>query len=690
MHIHLDFETRSTIDLKKSGADVYAGDPTTTPLCAAFAFDDGPVELWKLGDPDPVDLLLSIEAGDTVVAHNAPFELLIWNEICVPRFGWPMLKPEQVLCTATMAYAMGLPGSLENAAAAAGINHQKDMQGSRVMMQLCKPRDIKDDGSPLWWTDKDKYEKLYAYCMSDIEAERELFNRLMQLSSKERDVWLLDYKINRRGIRCDLESVTSAIKIVEFEKKRLDDEMRFVTSNAVGTCTAAGQLGDWLNSRGLQVESVAKANVIELLSMELPRECREALLLRQEAAKSSTAKLEAMALRTSKDGRIKGTTQYHGASTGRWAGRGLQVHNFPRPNLSQGEIEEAFASLKLPTEKARDVLDLFFGSPLTVLSDSLRGFLIADEGKDLIAADFSAIEARVIAWLAGEEHVLETFRGHGLIYEHEAAGIYRVPIEEVTKEQRQIGKVAVLALGFQGGVAALQQMAKAYSIKLSPAYEGLWAIATSEQKDQALYGWRRYGQDMGIPKEEYLASDLIKQRWRIAHPITTNYWGALERSAINAVLNNGQTFLVGPRQREVSYKVKGSFLWCRLPSGRVLCYPYPKIESFETPWDEMKDGLTYMAVNAVTNKWEREKAYGGLLCENVTQAVARDLLADAMLRLESRGYPVVMHVHDEIVSEVPEDFGSVDEFENIMEEVPAWAKGLPVKAEGWRGRRYRK
>lgn len=365
--LFIDFETRSRADIKTAGADVYARDLSTDVLCLGVGADEK-VGLWtpRQGAESIQPVLNHVAAGGEVVAHNAAFELAIWNWIGVRKYGWPVLRPEQVTCTLAMSYSMALPGALEHAAPAAGLNVQKDTAGHRVMLQVSQPKKIYpcactstdclfcgNTGELVEWyepeTHPDKFQKLYAYCKQDVLVEMELYKRLLPLSESERELWLLDYKINQRGLQVDVPAARKALEIVDAEAERLNLEMREVTKDGVATCTAVRQLMDWLTFRGVEgVESVAKADVIELLARDnLPEDCRQALLLRQEAAKSSTKKLKTLLNGVCDDGRMRSLFQFCGAgATGRFAGRRFQPHNLPRPKLKQSFIEAIFEILE--------------------------------------------------------------------------------------------------------------------------------------------------------------------------------------------------------------------------------------------------------------------------------------------------------------------------------------------------------
>lgn len=701
---HIDFETRSTIDLPKTGAYIYAMHPTTDVWCMAYAFDDQPVQLWTPGNAFPAELAEHIRSGGICIAHNAAFERVIF-EYVMPRYHTPSPNLKQWRCTMAMAYAMALPGSLEEAAAAVGLQQQKDMAGRRLMLQMSRPRRQETDclncnGNGIfysnvgpactcliWWDDDDRKQRLYAYCKQDIEVERMLEKRLMQLRPQEQQIWHLDQQINDRGVYIDKELCEKAMLVVDKAEDVLDREMKAVTGGMVKKCSEVSNLMKFLHDNFYFPASLDKESISEMLgTWDLIPEVRRALEIRQEGGKTSVAKISKMLTMRADDGRMRGNLQYHGAGTGRWAARGAQLQNLPRPAIK--DVPDAIETLlKLPDPGAISILH---GPPLSVVSDCIRGMIAAPEGFDIVAADFSNIEGRVVAWLAGEELKLNAFRAYDNgsgpdIYLVAASGIFGVPIAEA-KPYRQIGKVAELSLGYQGGPAAFGKMSGNYGLKIGEHYDVIWSAARAEHKQKALDGYEQRGAKSDMSKEAWLAAEVIKVAWRDSNWNIVQSWYAYENAAIEAVQNPGATVAAN---QHVSYKVSGSFLWCRLPSGRVLCYPYPKIKEVETDWGK-KHAIVYKTVDGYTRKWGEKAFYGGLACENITQAVARDIMAEAMLRVDAAGYRPTITIHDEIVCEVPEDFGSETDFERLMVHPPVWSKGCPISAESWRGKRYRK
>lgn len=708
-NVHIDFETRSVIDLKKRGLDVYSNDPSTEPVCLGVAFGEQEVGLLSREDINFRDtscepLLDHVSSGGLVYAHNAPFEFAIWNKVCAPRFGWPMLKIEQMRCTMAMCYAMALPGKLEDAAAAVGIDMQKDMQGHRVMLQISKPRKIDDNGNVIWWDSAEKIQRVYDYCKQDVRTERALHSRLFELSPREQALWVLDHKINERGVQIDVPAARGAMRVVAAEQLRLNAEMSAVTGGVVSACTNVGVLANWVRSRGVDAPGVAKDDIVMLLEdSSLPSDVRAALELRKEAGKSSTKKLDAMISGMGADGRVRGTLQYHAASTGRWGGRRIQPQNFVRPPvwIEDPELQDECLNALI---RGRDAawISMVYGPPMDVVSACTRAFIAAADGHTFIAADYSNIEGRKLAWLAGEQWKLDAFTAQDNktgpeLYCVTAAGIFNVEPVTITKKdpRRQIGKVSELALGFEGGVGAFVTMGSTYNLReeqLAATLPSVLESATAKNLEGAHEFWAERGNQTLMSKDAWMAAELIKRAWRDRHPAIVRYWAALRDGSILAVQNPGNKVMVGPEGRQVTFRQSGSFLWCRLPSGRVLCYPYPRLKTTTTPWGATRHTLHYKTVDSITKKWVETHTYGGKLSENITQASSRCLQAEGIVRVDAAGIPVVFHVHDEIVGEVP-IVGAEEKLillEKEMARVPTWAAGMPITVEGWVSKRYRK
>lgn len=656
--LSIDWETKSAADLKKTGARAYAEHETTDVLVACYAFDDDPVETWRPGDPVPERIRRFVEEEDgEICAFNALFEKAIWDHVLGPKHGWPVPPLERYVCTAAASAAMALPRTLAGVAEALALPVQKDDKGRRVMLQLSRPRKVEEGGVIVWWTRQSAPEKfaiLDSYCANDVEVERAMSKRVRPLPDFERQVWLVNCRINERGLRADLPAVRNAKIVAKKSIDVLNAELQRLTDYRITTVNQSVLLADWLREQGVDVESVDKAAITGALAVVKDRKVRRVLEIRQEAAKSSTAKLDAFEAAACRDSRIRGTQRYHAAGTGRFGGELIQPQNFPRPRPEM-EYEDTVAAIDAMRKRDPAWLELW-GRPLHVVADCLRGMIVAEPGHELVMADFSNIEGRVLAWLAGEDWKLQAFADYDAgagpdIYKLAYSRSFGVAVDAVTKDQRQIGKVQELALGYQGGVGAFQSMAKIYGIEIADE-----------------------------------AADEIKVAWREAHPATRSFWYAAEDAAFKAVLQPGRAFECG----RAAFASRGGVLWCKLPSGRLLAYVDPRIQEVETPWGEKKDAVTYMGVDSLTRQWKRHKAYGGLWVENITQAVARDIMAEAMVRIEARGWPIVLSVHDELVSEVPVGAVTAEEYGEEMRRLPTWADGLPVAAEGLTSLRYRK
>lgn len=713
--IHIDFETRSPLPFGKAkeavNVYVYAAHECTDLWCAQIAIGDDDPVLWTPYSSLPKAIENHMKAGAPRCAHNAQFERVIWNRICTPRYGWPETVVEHWDCTMSRALAMALPAGLDGAAAAMGLETRKDTDGHRLMMQMAKPRSINPlSGQIEWWDEEDKKRRLFDYCRQDVIVERELDKALFRLMPIERETYFLDQRMNDRGVFVDQAARKSAELIVNELTASADADMEAITKGAVQKISQVAALTGWINNRITETEMLASAaegrmpelddayieglgadKIEEALARDdLPDDVVEALRIRQSAAKTSTAKLSAFERHADADGRVRGTLQYCGAGrTARWAGRGPQLQNLPRPSKEFEEVEAVERALSLMNAGDAQGFSLWFEEPLSVIADCLRGLIVAPHNRQFDCADFSNIEGRGLAWLVGEQWKLDAFRafdaGKGPdLYLVAAGKTFGIPPEQA-KPWRQIGKVEELALGYQGGPNAFATMAKTYGLKIGDHFDTVWDATAEHLRAESLEAWNDYGKTMRMDQRSWLAAEAIKRAWRAAHPATVEFWRDVEDAAKQAVFFPGSRVQCG----KIEFRMAGSFLCCRLPSGRVIFYAYPEIRVKKTPWGVNKDTIFYKGVDGYTKRWCDQTTYGGKLTENIVQALARDLMRDAMLRLDKR-YPIVMTVHDEIVSETPAGFGDHEEFRRAMAALPDWAGGFPMAVSGWRGERYRK
>ena len=633
--ISIDIETYSSVDLGKSGVYRYTEAHDFEILLFAYSVDDSEIYAVDLvkGEQIPNEVISAIFDPNIIKwAFNAQFE-----RVCLSRHLGVWLSPKSWRCTMVWSAYMGLPLSLEGVGTVIGLEKQKLKEGKELIRYFCVPcKPTKSNGGRtrnLPCHEPEKWSQFIEYNARDVEVEKSIKEKLAKFSVPEEE-WLnyiLDQQINDCGIHLDMPFVKQAIRCDEQFKSLHIEKARSITG--LENPNSTQQLKRWLSDNGHTVDSLDKAAINHLLE-SVDGDVEEALLLRQDLAKSSVKKYAAMEMAVCKDGRAHGLIQFYGANrTGRYSGRLIQVQNLPQNHLP--DLAEVRDLIKIGRF---DAVEMLYDSVPAVLSELIRTAFIPQNGNRFLVADFSAIEARVIAWLAGEHWRQQVFASHGKIYEASASQMFHVPIEEITKGSplRQKGKVAELALGYGGSVGALTAMG---------------ALA------------------MGVQEEELMP--LVKA-WRNANPNIVKLWWDVDKAAFTTVKERTKVQL-----GRLVFFYESGILFIRLPSGRRLSYVKPKIEI--NRYD--REGVTYEGVGE-SKKWQRIESYGPKFVENIVQAIARDLLAEAMQRLNAEGFRIVMHVHDEVVAETqnPDDLGRMCK---IMGQVPEWANGLLLRADGF-------
>jgi DNA polymerase len=639
--ISIDIETYSSEDIK-NGVYKYVSSPDFEILLIGYSIDNGEVKLIDIvnGDEVPPEFVKALSNPEIIKsAFNANFE-----RVCLSKHFNTYFKPKGWNCSKVHSTILGLPASLDKVGEVLKLEDGKIKEGKELIRYFCKPcRPTKVNGGRtrnLPEHDPDKWDSFKTYCIRDVEVEMDITSKLSKfpIIKTEVELYELDQLINDRGIKVDMELVNNAIECDSLNRQDTEDKLIELTK--VDNPNSLMQLKAWFAEQGLTIESLDKKAISDLLKTNLKDNIKQVLKYRQELGKTSVKKYEAMKSTVGKNDRIRGVLQYYGAGrTGRWAGRLVQIQNLPQGKLE--ELEGPRAQLK--TKQFAKLKQ--HGTTSNVLSGLIRTAFIPEPGKKFIVADFSAIEARVLAWIAGESWRLDVFNTHGKIYEASASKMFDVPIEEITKESplRQKGKIAELALGYQGGTGALISMG-------------------------AL--------EKGLTEEEL--KQIVKD-WRVANPSITSFWEGVNKAAMSCIKEKIETEF-----RQITFNFNSNILFLTLPSGRSLAYTMPRIEKNRYG----TQSIVFKGVG-MTKKWEDIPTYGGKLTENIVQAIARDLLAESMLKLDKLGYKIIAHVHDEVIIEA-EDDKKLEDVCRIMCELPTWASGLPMNADGFEGYYYKK
>lgn len=638
----IDIETYSDVSLPDCGVHRYAASEQFEILLFAYSLNDEPTKIIDLASGEKMpDEIMKLLTDDSVIktAYNAAFE-----RNCINRYFGLSLKPEGWRCTLVQASMLSLPLSLEGVGEALNLNKKKMSEGKELIRFFCMPcKPSKSNGGRtrnLPSDEPEKWELFKTYCIRDVDVEKQIRNKLSKfpIPDKEQKLYCMDQRINDRGIMVDQELIGHAVACDLLYKETVTKKAYEISG--LENPNSVSQLKDWLNEKGIEVDSLAKAAVEELVE-NTQGDVAEMMKLRLAMSKTSVKKYEAMERSVCPDGRVHGLLQFYGANrTGRWAGRLVQIHNLP-----QNHMEDLELARSLVKEGRYDLVELLYDSIPDVLSELIRTAFVAKPGCRFIVSDFSAIEARVMGYLAGEGWVMEEFRGAGKIYEQTASKMFHIPIEEITKGSpyRARGKVASLACQYGGAEGALISMGA-----------------------------------LNFVEEEELKG--LVQSWRTANPHIVNYWYEID-GAVKAAVKERKMTKVGM----VTVYYQSGMLKIALPSGRVLSYVRPRmtVNRFGS------ESVSYEGVGT-NRKWTRIESYGAKFCENIVQATARDVLAEAMLSLEKKGFDIVCHIHDEVVLEVPEGKSSVEEINEIMAVCPDWCEGLPLKAAGFESPFYKK
>ena len=638
----IDIETYSDVSLPDCGVHRYAASEQFEILLFAYSLNDEPTKIIDLASGEKMpDEIMKMLTDDSVIktAYNAAFE-----RNCINRYFGLSLKPEGWRCTLVQASMLSLPLSLEGVGEALNLDKKKMSEGKELIRFFCMPcKPTKSNGGRrrnLPSDEPEKWELFKTYCIRDVDVEKQIRNKLSKFPIPDRDqeLYCMDQRINDRGIMVDRELISHAVACDLLYKETATKKAYRISG--LENPNSVSQLKDWLAKKGIEIDSLAKAAVEELVE-NTEGDVAEMMKLRLAMSKTSVKKYEAMERSVCPDGRVHGLLQFYGANrTGRWAGRLVQIHNLPQNHMEDLELARSIVK-----EGRYDLVELLYDSTPDVLSELIRTAFVAKPGCRFIVSDFSAIEARVMGYLAGEGWVMEEFRGAGKIYEQTASKMFHIPIEEITKGSpyRARGKVASLACQYGGAEGALVSMGA-----------------------------------LNFVEEDELKG--LVQSWRTANPHIVNYWYEID-GAVKAAVKKRKMTTVG----RVTVYYQSGMLKIALPSGRVLSYVRPRmtVNRFGS------ESVSYEGVGT-NRKWTRIESYGAKFCENIVQATARDVLAEAMLRLEKQGFDIVCHIHDEVVLEVSEGTSSVEEVNEIMAVCPDWCAGLPLKAAGFESPFYKK